>query len=179
MLGLDTLLVPYAKIMAEALAIMHWAAGIDANDVEFVLASPRSGELENSTFDVPSIGAHAMWVLDFDCCRPITLDEQGVEQACKAFFRNDPYYPRPNPSNHEDQQLWLAFRLHFIQISRSILTSDAAELPEMLMTRIEAECADRRQRQAVAAAAASQEESEGSQTASSGYALRHSALQSM
>jgi hypothetical protein len=29
----------YAEAMADALAIMHWSAGIDANDVEFVLGS--------------------------------------------------------------------------------------------------------------------------------------------
>ena len=38
-IGLDTDLVLYAEIMAEALAMMHWLAGIDANDVEFVLAT--------------------------------------------------------------------------------------------------------------------------------------------
>lgn len=38
-LGLDA--KAYAETMAEALAIMHWSAGIDANDVEFVLAPPR------------------------------------------------------------------------------------------------------------------------------------------
>lgn len=34
----------YAQIMAESLAVMHWGAGIDANDVEFVLAPPGSSE---------------------------------------------------------------------------------------------------------------------------------------
>lgn len=33
----------YASVMAQALAIMHWKAGGDANDVEFVLGSSRMG----------------------------------------------------------------------------------------------------------------------------------------
>lgn len=32
----------YAECMAVALAFLHWRVGIDANDVEFVLAAPRS-----------------------------------------------------------------------------------------------------------------------------------------
>ena len=31
----------YARSMAEALAVMHWDAGVDGNDVEFVLAAPN------------------------------------------------------------------------------------------------------------------------------------------
>ena len=29
----------YARAMAETLAVMHWGAGMDGNDVEFVLGS--------------------------------------------------------------------------------------------------------------------------------------------
>ncbi|KAF2653308.1 hypothetical protein K491DRAFT_680611 [Lophiostoma macrostomum CBS 122681] len=148
LLGLDAL--PYAKIMAETLAVMHWAAGIDGNDVEFVLASPRCGDDSTTTFDSPSIGRHALWVLDFDCCRSMTPDEHGVEQACGAFFRNDPYYPRPNPANEGDDRLWLEFRRHFIETSRNLLGSDS-ELPEMLMTRIEAVAMEKRREQVAAA----------------------------
>ncbi|CAF9939039.1 MAG: hypothetical protein HETSPECPRED_001460 [Heterodermia speciosa] len=39
-LGLDSTL--YAKIMAHTLANIYWKANIDANDIEFVLASPSS-----------------------------------------------------------------------------------------------------------------------------------------
>jgi hypothetical protein len=50
-LGLDT--VEYARIMASALAILHWEAGLDADEVEFVLGrspaismAPTADELE-------------------------------------------------------------------------------------------------------------------------------------
>src|SRR6266480_2827473 len=64
----------YAEAMAEALAMMHWIAKIDANDVEFVLAPPRKG---TQSFSSPSLGAHCLWILDFDCCHPITMDKDG------------------------------------------------------------------------------------------------------
>lgn len=32
----------YAITLADALAFLYWAAKVDANDVEFVLAPPRS-----------------------------------------------------------------------------------------------------------------------------------------
>lgn len=52
-LGLD--LHRYARAMAEALAYMHWCVGIDANDVEFVLApdraiANRTGSLGRGTY---------------------------------------------------------------------------------------------------------------------------------
>ncbi|OQE15524.1 hypothetical protein PENFLA_c031G00161 [Penicillium flavigenum] len=78
--------------MAEALAMLHWIAGIDANDVEFVLA-PCNGNDGATINNV--LGRHSMWMLDFDLCRNMTMDENGVGKAVKAFWRNDPSYPRP------------------------------------------------------------------------------------
>ncbi|KAI9766179.1 MAG: hypothetical protein M1840_006746 [Geoglossum simile] len=102
----------YAEVMAEALAVMHWHAGIDANDVEFVLAPPRDGtEFKPSNI----LGDHTMWLFDFDCCRPMPMDEKGVAQAVAAFFRNDPYYPRPG------QDLWAGFRARYLHTSSDIV----------------------------------------------------------
>ena len=91
----------YARIMAETLAHLYWGAHMDANDVEFVLAPPREGHSNpliahlprRSTIGSETLGEHVVWILDFDCCRPMTLDAKGVGQAVAAFFRNDPYYP--------------------------------------------------------------------------------------
>lgn len=73
---------------------MNWDVGIDGNDFEFVLALPRahSGKvvLESCVLDT-----HAIWMLDFDCCNSITLDKEGAKQIARAFWRNDPYFPRP------------------------------------------------------------------------------------
>ena len=75
-LGLDAL--AYAKTMASTLATMHWSAQVDANDVEFVLAPARAGH-SGDMFESQGLGAHAMWILDFDCCRSISMDAAGVE----------------------------------------------------------------------------------------------------
>ena len=106
-LGLDT--ASYAIAMAEALAVMHWNAKIDAADVEFVLGGPPSlthvplpsSEQTLTSKNLPSFisgsgseGTH-IWLLDFNQCQPIQMNEQGVDQAVKRFFDNDPYYPRP------------------------------------------------------------------------------------
>jgi hypothetical protein len=105
----------YAKTMADALALMLWGAQIDANDVEYVLAPPRRpGSRSSSTFQCKYLGLHEMWTLDFDCCQPISLDEIGVEQACTAFFKNDPFYPRPGGMRRGMRSCGLLLRRGFI-----------------------------------------------------------------
>ena len=118
-LGIDsTDLLCYSEIMGETLAMMYWYGGIDANDVEFVLAPPRvdlSGYKSRTISNV--LGDHVMWLLDFDCCNKISLDEKGVNKAVVAFLRNDPFYPHPNSS----QVLWQAFRGQYLQSSSNVL----------------------------------------------------------
>ncbi|KAF9700698.1 hypothetical protein EKO04_002061 [Ascochyta lentis] len=112
-LGLDT--TAYAESMADALALLHWGAGLDANDVEFVLAPPR--DALSSTFHSDFLGTHTMWILDFDCCRSLAVDEVGMQQACAAFFRNDPYFPRPGSGGAADEALWGVFKRRFLVAS--------------------------------------------------------------
>ncbi|KAF2027463.1 hypothetical protein EK21DRAFT_91505 [Setomelanomma holmii] len=56
--------------MAEALALMHWGAQVDANDVEFVLAPPREVEpnlqppLSLSTWELTACGFAILTVAD-------------------------------------------------------------------------------------------------------------------
>ena len=50
----------YAEAMAEALALMHWGARTDANDVEFVLAPPREEHASPSAFQSEYLGIHCM-----------------------------------------------------------------------------------------------------------------------
>jgi hypothetical protein len=137
----------YAETMAEALALMHWGARIDANDVEFVLAPPRVDHALSSTFQSDYLGVHCMWILDFDCCRPIQMDEAGVEQACAAFFKNDPFYPRPGTGGTADEELWMVFKRRFLESSRRILgevSPDKWFLADKLIGRIEEEGQSRR-----------------------------------
>jgi hypothetical protein len=133
-LGLDT--TAYAETMAEALAMMHWGARIDANDVEFVLAPPRAG---SSGFQSDYLGTHSLWILDFDCCQPLSMDEAGVERACVAFFKNDPFYPRPGGRETADEELWKVFKQKFLEASRKVLGEKEVLLAEHLIARIEEE----------------------------------------
>ncbi|EOA87971.1 hypothetical protein ACJQWK_09070 [Exserohilum turcicum] len=152
MLGLDY--KSYAEAMAEALALMHWGARIDANDVEFVLAPPRAKHPHASTFQSDYLGAHCMWLLDFDRCQPMQMNEAGIEQACAAFFRNDPYYPRPGTGEAADEELWIVFKQRFLASSRRILgeeNQDMWVLADRLIARIEEEGEERRRKDALAA----------------------------
>lgn len=129
----------YAKTMADALALMHWDARIDANDVEYVLAPPRESEVHSpSTLHCEYLGLHSMWILDFDCCQPLSMDETGVEQACAAFFKNDPFYPRPGGDEAADTELWAVFKSRFLSTSRRIL-EEKVVLADKLIQRIEEE----------------------------------------
>lgn len=113
----------YAGIMAETLAHLYWRAIVDANDVEFVLTPPRKAHTNqlgarsahSSIIKSERLGGHVVWILDFDCCRQITLDEKGVEEAVAAFYGNGSYYPRPGRDNNMDQALWEEFKHRFLK----------------------------------------------------------------
>ena len=159
-LGLDTKM--YAATMAKALSVMHWAAHIDADDVEFVLGRPATingmtahanlsyAELEE--FDKPrsTIPAHqvldfrgntaTMWLLDFNRCKKMfvkpasteTEDKksvaakraESVQLAVDAFFRNDPYCPKPLSSNTHEQSLWKVFRAVYLITAKAVLEKE-------------------------------------------------------
>ena len=141
----------YAEIMAEALADIYWRAGVDANDVEFVLApaKPEEGN-ENglgglsrySTFalvDSKILGRHAVWVLDFDCCKPMSRDESGVKRAVEAFYKNDPFFPRPGRDDVRDIKLWGVFKDRFLKASGVIIGRESPEagLPALWVDLVE------------------------------------------
>lgn len=133
----------YAHAMAEALAMMHWAAKIDANDIEFVLgAVPSQPEITHKEYTHDFLGTHSLWVLDFDCCKPMTMDDTGIEQAARAFLRNDPYYPRPAISaKSPDNALWHEFRTRYLECSQHILNGHDEDttlsLPENFIVLVE------------------------------------------
>lgn len=128
----------YATAMAEALAFLHWSAQVDAGDVEFVLARPRSGTSHAFTSDV--LGPHVLWVLDFDCCRDMGMNRDGIQQAARCFWRNDPYYPRPCNPSLLGYNLWVLFKDRFLTASEEILDIEGREndrhLPGLLIEEI-------------------------------------------
>lgn len=121
--------------MADALATIYWDAKIDANDVEFVLA-PAGTHPNTRTWSSQTLGDHTMWILDFDCCNTMSMDQAGIDQAAAAFYRNDPYYPRPASDNEADVALWRVFISCFLESSRAILGPDS-KLPQMMVDRLE------------------------------------------
>ncbi|EAA27577.2 hypothetical protein NCU03534 [Neurospora crassa OR74A] len=152
----------YAMAMADTMAFLHWEAEIDAADVEFVLAQPRRHQGQSaSSLSIGSqaftsegpFGSHAMWLVDFDCCEKMAMPTDDTDEmnlltiAARAFWRNDPYYPRP-PANHTpdsnlaDGQLWETFKKRYLTTSEEILESKAKDervkmLPRKVMSMIE------------------------------------------
>ncbi|KAF1978332.1 hypothetical protein BU23DRAFT_577243 [Bimuria novae-zelandiae CBS 107.79] len=139
-LGRDTYQV--ARALAEALVYCHWKACVDAEDAEFVLA-PSTFETSNKSVETPTIEAFGqefvVWMVDFDRCGHMVDDEGGVEQAVQAFYRNDPYYPRPFAYGltDEDEQLWEAFKARYLQVSGGLLGGGDVQLAEMFIGEVE------------------------------------------
>ncbi|MCJ1245080.1 hypothetical protein MMC30_002281 [Trapelia coarctata] len=157
-LGLDT--KSFAATMARALAVMHWDAGIDTDDVEFVLGSSPTtiSHTSHSLFDLAveqgpistlkdadvHTKAVSMWLLDFNRCQRIRIhggkwdlpsdeDERhkGLEMAFDSFFRNDPYYPRPLSSNVHEKMLWQTFCDAYVSTGKTILDGEMSEISEL------------------------------------------------
>lgn len=76
----------YARAMAEALAVMHWGAGVDGSDVEFVLAAPP-GRASIRADNDSILGSHAVWILDFDLCRDMSMNGQGFNRRWRPSLR--------------------------------------------------------------------------------------------
>jgi hypothetical protein len=117
----------YARAMAEALATLHWRMRTDGADVEFVLGAPRDTIDDDSGFDKP-LSEHSLWMLDYDCSGPITADKDGTGpwNIARAFWRNDPYYPRPSTSEEDqrgDTRLWAIFSAEYRRVGREIVTA--------------------------------------------------------
>jgi len=135
-----------ASIMGNALAHLHWAAGNDGRDVEFVLGScpkiynssggtiskvelPRVEEMQVDLEDDrhrwrgSSVGSVRLWMLDFNQCREIKPDESGLKEAVSAYFANDPYYPRPLRTGKDETRLWEEFCAGYLSHFNKILNT--------------------------------------------------------
>ncbi|KAF1995707.1 hypothetical protein P154DRAFT_499815 [Amniculicola lignicola CBS 123094] len=131
-LGLD--IDMYAKTMGQALAVLHWGAGVDGNDVEFVLGctspalntSASSSTANASTHSHPNpspqIQSIAIHLLDFNLCTTFPQTAAGLKQLVDAFWWNDPYYPRPNSVDGKDRKLWDVFVGRYLEVSSGFST---------------------------------------------------------
>jgi len=132
----------FANEMAIGLALCHWRAKADCNDVEFVLGSAptilnfavtpeqvRSMPMDSTTrpealhHNFEKRTAH-LWMLDFDKCRNMAMTDEGIAQAVKAAEDNDPYFPKPHKTQPSDKMLWTTFSQAYIKASKTILDAD-------------------------------------------------------
>jgi hypothetical protein len=136
-MGLDV--HAYAEEMALGLAVLHWAAGIDGQDTEFVLGGGCGGGAPPA---LTTLSEMRLWMLDFDkCARFPDLQAQArhgpdevVRRYLVAVTGNDPYFPHPRRGD----ELWAVFRRAYLRASGVVIAARAlgshcARLPGLLI----------------------------------------------
>jgi hypothetical protein len=124
-LGLD--LAGLAHSMGKAFAIMQWGAGVNGDDVEFVLGTSLASRLDiRDGNDSPELQYRAvrLYLLDFGQCDLVDLgqDPANVYQAFKgAMVTGDNQLFIPNYC--KSQELFAAFRRGYISTGQIILTA--------------------------------------------------------
>ncbi|KAK1998399.1 hypothetical protein LX36DRAFT_710905 [Colletotrichum falcatum] len=82
----------------------------------------------------------SLWMIDFDDCHDITMDEAGVNKAVSAFLETNHYCPKPNTGNPFIESLWKDFSTRYYLYSRNILNkrleSELSSLPSMFIETI-------------------------------------------
>lgn len=122
-IGMDTRTM--ARMMGKAFAIMHWGAGIDGDDVEFVLGTYTvKGEEPDSALTNGNIQYRALgyYVLDFGQCSFVDLagEVQDIYQAFKgAMVTGDNLYFIPNCMRSPN--LFRDFKGAYIEAGQKIL----------------------------------------------------------
>lgn len=112
---MDTL--KWASCMGQALAILHWEAGLDARGVKFQLGINKKGHL------MP-------WMSDFGECRKIKVTLADVDEFLLPAAISSPYWPRPPPnhaSNSDTIKLgtWICFKETYLEASAKLKSVDA------------------------------------------------------
>ena len=148
----------FAQVMADALAVLHWRANVDGNDVEFVLGrsptylmAPSSNEIEKADKEsdifcglYPQKHGISTWLLDFNMCKEFNVqDPRTLELLTKAFWFNDPYYPRPVSTDEADVRLWKVFAARYLATSSRLTDS---QIPCKFIRAVEAERLVRQER---------------------------------
>jgi len=152
MVKFGLLMGEYAEAMADSFAWMLWVGKMDGEGVDYVLGPCRESTLlapllglgpipahGDSCFDAPLIGLHALWVLDFDLCQRLDMTKEGMNKAADAFWRNNPFYPRPVHPPSAEQGLWKPFVVRFMATSEVLLSEEGKndrQLPKVLIHEI-------------------------------------------
>ena len=120
-IGLD--ITSLATELGIAYAILHWGAGINGDDVEFVFGTSALGPTENSAnpgFQHRAIGA---FLLDFGQCEMVDLNEEpeNVYQSFKgAMVTGDNQSFIPHYAT--DPELFNAFKMSYIETGKKLLS---------------------------------------------------------
>ncbi|KAI1157557.1 hypothetical protein F5B18DRAFT_669419 [Nemania serpens] len=117
-LGLD--MVRFATMIGSAYAIMHWAANVTGDDVEFVLGTSTAAY--SSTQD----RAVHMYLLDFGQCERVFMhdDKEDIFQAFKGSMvlqQNQIYLPHPKRTTTTYQ----AWKSAYLSTAREIIHRDS------------------------------------------------------
>lgn len=101
--------------MGEMLARVHWIAGYDARDIEFVMGGTGYGAVRYYVFDFNQVHACLFCPLSHlttsQMCRFDVMDDP-IAVLVDSFFVNDPYYPRPRSTD----VLYVAFKAAYIAV---------------------------------------------------------------
>ena len=136
------------KMLARALAVLHFEVGCDARDVEFVFGSPRPDitHQEENMFQLFGETV-SMWLLDFNQVRPLeplpsdntsppaSISPPQTRSGCSlpwqvewnkaavdAYFDNDPYYPRPS-----QEREWRVFREEYLDAAKAAFCAEGSQ----------------------------------------------------
>jgi hypothetical protein len=113
----------YAKGMAQALATLHWGIRTDGACISFKLGHPRG----KSSDDNLLLEDHDLWAFMSGHCKAIEADESGLMAIAKAFWKMQPYCPRPHAKLRRDQKLWEIFAAEYIRVGTDIVTQSPRE----------------------------------------------------
>lgn len=91
---------------------------------------PTAAELKATTKDVDEHSRYELdfrkspnhiWLLDFNECEGITVgdtaESEKIDMLLKAFYFNDPYYPRPVSQHPANVELWRTFPVSYLECS--------------------------------------------------------------
>jgi hypothetical protein len=120
--------------MGQTLGLVHWRAGFDARDVEFIMGGASFSGVELFMIDFNQVCfcsrlGRIMVLMNFKM-RPWNRTKEEIPQLVEAFFVNDPYYPRPRVAD----PLYQAFKSGYM----SAYPTESAELGEAFLRAIEA-----------------------------------------
>ncbi|KAI1383540.1 uncharacterized protein F4822DRAFT_434652 [Hypoxylon trugodes] len=113
-LALDA--VHFAAMIGNAYALMHWAANITGDDVEFVLGTSASGDYDSQHRKVH------MYLLDFGQCDEADMngEKEDIFQTFKGSMvlqQNQPYLSHPR----RRAALYQAWRSAYLSIARYVI----------------------------------------------------------